>query len=132
MCMPSYPLLPNGWQNRFLLSFILSSSRNLFILGDFNCHHPLWDSRVTSDSRGEEVFDWVISSDLFPLNDPDTPILLHRSSPDISFAHSSLAPGRCYRTLILTKYQFLYLALSLRSFAPTSAPFLQFSKSSLG
>ena len=22
---------------------ILSSSRNLFILGDFNCHHPLWD-----------------------------------------------------------------------------------------
>ena len=23
---------------------ILPSSRNLFILGDFNCHHPLWDS----------------------------------------------------------------------------------------
>ena len=46
--------------------------------------------------RGEEVFDWVISSDLLPLNDPDTPILLHRSSgsrssPDISFAPSSLA-----------------------------------------
>ena len=45
---------------------------------------------------GEEVFDWVISSDLLPLNDPDTPTLLHcssgsRSSPDISFAPSSLA-----------------------------------------
>ena len=53
---------------------ILPSSRNLFILGDFNCHHPLWDSRGTSDPRGEEVFDWVISSDLLPLNDPDTPI----------------------------------------------------------
>ena len=66
-------------------------SRNLFILGDFNCHHPLWDSRGTSDPCGEEVFDWVISSDLLPLNDPDTPTLLHRSSgsrssPDISFA----------------------------------------------
>ena len=77
-------------------SSILPSSRNLFILGDFNCHHPLWDSRVTSDPRGEEVFDWVISSDLLHLNDPDTPTLLHRSfgsrsSPDISFAPSTLA-----------------------------------------
>ena len=75
---------------------IFPSSRNLFILGDFNCHHPLWDSRGTSDPRGEEVFDWVISSDLLPLNDPDTPTLLHRSSgsrssPDISFAPSTLA-----------------------------------------
>ena len=75
---------------------ILPSSRNLFILGHFNCCHPLLDSRGTSDSRGEEVFDWVISSDLLPLNDPDTPTLLHpssgsRSSPDISFAPSSLA-----------------------------------------
>ena len=75
---------------------ILPSSRNLFILGDFNCHHPLWDSRGTSDPRGEEVFDWVISSDLLPLNDRDTPTLLHRSSgsrssPDISFAPSTLA-----------------------------------------
>ena len=70
---------------------ILPSSRNLFILGDFNCHHPFWDSRGTSDPRGEEVFNWVISSDLLPLNDPDTPTLLHRSSPDISFAPPSLA-----------------------------------------
>ena len=72
------------------------SSRNLFILGDFNCHHSLWNLRDTCDCRREEVFDWVISSDLLPLNDPDTPTLLHhftgsRSSPDISFALSSLA-----------------------------------------
>ena len=33
-----------------------------------------------------------------------------------------LALGRCYRTLVLTTYQFFYLSLSLRSFAPTSAP----------
>ena len=67
------------------------SSRNLFILGNFNCHHPLWDSKGTSDSRREEVFNWAISSDLFPLNDPGIPTLLHRSSPDIFFAPSSLA-----------------------------------------
>ena len=75
---------------------ILSSSRNLFSLGDFNCHHPLWNSRGTSDPCGEEVFDWVISSDLLHLNDPDTPTILHRSSgscssPDISFVPSTLA-----------------------------------------
>ena len=85
----------DGRTNSFSPS-ILPSSRNLIILGDFNCHHSLWDSRATSDPRGEEVFDWVISSDLLPLNDPDTPTLLHRSSgsrssPDISFAPSFLA-----------------------------------------
>ena len=75
---------------------VLPSSRNLFILGDFNCHHPLWDLRGTYDHCGEEVFDWVISSALLPLNDPDTPTFLHRSSgsrssPDISFAPSTHA-----------------------------------------
>ena len=79
----------------FSLSILLSSI-NLFILGDFNCHHPLWDSRGTSDPREEEVFHWVISSDLLLLNDPNIPTLLHRSSgscssSDISFAPPSLA-----------------------------------------
>ena len=70
---------------------ILSSSRNLFILGDFNCHHPLWDLKGTSDPCGEEIFNWVISFDLLPLNDLDIPILLHCCSPDISFAPSFLS-----------------------------------------
>ena len=70
---------------------ILPFYRNLFIHGDFNCNHPFWDSRGTFDHHGEEVFDWVISSDLLPLNDSDTPTCLHRSSPDIFFAPSSLA-----------------------------------------
>ena len=89
----------NGRTDSFSPS-ILPSSRNLFILGHFNCHYPLWDSRGTSDPRREEVFNWVISSDLLPLNDCDTPTLLHRSSGsrsslDISFAPSSLALS-CY------------------------------------
>ena len=33
-----------------------------------------------------------------------------------------LAPGWCFRTWVLTIYQFFYLSLSLRSFAPTSVP----------
>ena len=46
--------------------------------------------------RGEEVFSWIIFSDLIPLNNPDIPTLfLHfsgsRSSTDNFFAPSSLA-----------------------------------------
>ena len=33
-----------------------------------------------------------------------------------------IAPGRCFRTWVLTTYQFFYLSLSLLSFAPTSVP----------
>ena len=71
---------------------ILPFSKNLFILRDFTCHHPLWDSRGTSDPRGEEVFDWVISSDLLPLDDGDTPSLLHLSSGSCSSSDISFAP----------------------------------------
>ena len=120
MCTPPYSLLPKGWQNRFLFS-----SRYLFLLGDFNCHHPLWDSRGTSDPRREEVVDWVISSDLLPLNDLDTPTLLHRSSPDISFAPSTLAFSCSWEVLQdlgSNHPPILLFVLSLRSFAPTSVP----------
>ena len=119
---------------------ILFSSINLFILGYFNCHHPLWDSKGISDPCKEEVVDWVISSDLLPLNDPETPTLLHRSSSsrsssDIFFAPSSLALScscEMLQTWVLTTYQFFYLSLFLRSFTPRASPFLQTSKISLG
>ena len=100
---------------------ILPSSRNLFILGDFNCHHPLWDSRVTSDPRGEEVFDWVTSSHSMTLTHPPFSIAPLLTSPLLLLLLLFLAPGRCFRTWVLTIYQF-YLSLSLRSFAPTSVP----------
>ena len=96
MCMPPIRSSPTDGRTDSFSPSILPSSRNLFILGYFNCHHPLWDSRGTFDPRREDVFNWVISSDLLPLNDLDTPTLLHcssgsRSSPDISFAPSTLA-----------------------------------------
>ena len=102
----------DGRSNSFSPS-ILPSSRNLFILGDFNCHHPLWDSRVTTDPRGEEVFDWVISSDLLPSMTLTHPLfsiaplavapLLTSSLPPLLLPF--LAPGRCSRTEALTTYQ---------------------------
>ena len=106
------------------------SSRNLFILGDINCHHPLWDSRVTSDPLGKKYptgSSPLISSPSMTLRHPlfsisplaGAPLL---TSPLLPLLLPFLAPGRCYRTLVLTTYQFFYLSLSLWSFAPMSAP----------
>ena len=97
---------------------------------NFNCHHPLWDSRVTTDPHGEEVFDWVISSDLLPLNNPDTPTLLHhssgsRSSPAITFAPSSLALSCFWEVLqdLGSNHLPIFLSLSLfPAFRPNERP----------
>ena len=42
--------------------------------------------------------------------------------PLLLFLLPFLAPGRCFRTLVLTTYQFFYLFLSLRLIVPTSVP----------
>ena len=54
------------------------------------------------------------------------------TSPLLPFLLPFPAPGRCYRTWVLTIYQFLYLSLSLRSFAPTSVPLLSIFKKLAG
>ena len=86
--------------------FILPSSRNLFIQGDFNCHHPLWDSRVTSDPHGEKVFDWVISSDLLPLVSEDRMFRslsrFFRSLPQgVVYPESSSNRSRTFQLLLI-------------------------------
>ena len=118
---------PSDGRTDYFSPSILFSSRNLFILGDFNFHRTFWDSRGTSDLRREEVFDWVgllifspsmtltylpffIALAVAPLL---TLLLLLPLSP-------FPVPGRCFRTWFLITYQFFYLSLSLWSFAPTS------------
>ena len=49
-------------------------------------------------------------------------VALPLTSPLLPPLLPSPAPGRCYRTWVLTIYQFFYLSLSLQSFAPTSVP----------
>ena len=91
-----YSLLLNGWQNQFLLtlhSFLVQKSLHS---GGLQLPSPPLGLKRYSDPCGEEVFGWVISSDLLPFNHPDTLTLLHRSSgscssPDIVFAPFSLA-----------------------------------------
>ena len=92
--------------------FFSPSSRNHFILGDFNCHHTLWDSKDTSDPRGKKVFDWVISSDLLPsmnLTYPHSSIALLEVASSLRFLllpalSPSLAQRRCFRTWVFITY----------------------------
>ena len=82
----------------------LSFPPDFFILGKLNCHHPFWNSKGTSNPCGEEVFNWVISSDFLPLNDLSIPTLLYSSSTshsfsDIFFASSSPAVSCLWEVL---------------------------------
>ena len=83
---------------------IFPNSPDTFILGDFNAHDPTWDSLISPNPPGNDLFCWITSSGLEFLNDPASPTLLHhstgsRSSPDISLAPTSFAPHCEWRTL---------------------------------
>ena len=110
----------NGRSDSFSPS-ILSSPRNLFILGDFNCHHRLWDSRVTSDPRGEEVFDWVISSPSMTLTHPLFFIAPLLTNP---FAPSSLVLSCSWEVLqdLGSDHLPILLSIPLSGLSPQQAP----------
>ena len=105
---------------------ILPSSKNLFILGDFNCHHPLWDSRVTfarhlpGSSPLTSTPSMTLTHPLFSIAHLAVAPLL--TSPLLPLLLPFLAPGRCYRTLVMTTYQFFYLSLSFSGLSPQRAP----------
>ena len=64
----------------------------------------------------------LTSSPLMTLTHPPFSIAPLLTSPLFSFLLPFPAPGRCFRTWVLTTYQFFYLSLSLQPFAPTSIP----------
>ena len=93
---PPYLLLPDRRQNQLLFSLHSSFLQKSFYSRGLQLPSLPVALKRTSNRCGEEVFNRVVSSDLLPLNDPDTTTLLHhstgsRSSPDYSFAPSSLA-----------------------------------------
>ena len=128
---------PTDGKTDFFSPSILPSSTNLFLLWDFNCHHLLRNSRGTSVPRREKVFDWFNYSDLLPLNHPDIPTILHRSSgsrssPDIFFAPSFLALSFTWEVLqdLGSDHLPILLSVSLSPvFRPNKRPpFFNFQK----
>ena len=84
--------------------FLLSSSPTTYIFSDFNCHHSSWESHSPENQLGKDLFDWLLSSDLLPLSNPDHHTFLHRttgnrSSTDLSLASTPMAFKRTWQTL---------------------------------
>ena len=78
------------------LPFFLPSSSTTYIFGDFNSHHSSWDSHSPKDRSGKDLFDWLLSSDLLPISNPEHYTLLHRATgnrsyPDLSLIHAQIA-----------------------------------------
>ena len=90
--------------------FLLPSSPTTYIFGDFNNHHSSWDSHSPEDQSGKELFDWLLSSDLLPLNNPEHhTLLLHhatrnRSSPDVSLVPAQIA-SKCTWCMVYLSLQ---------------------------
>ena len=98
--------------------------------GDFNCHHPSGTQESLPAPAGKKYLtglSLLTSSPSMTMTHPlfsiaplaVAPLL---TSPLLPLLLPFLAPGRCFRTWVLTTYQFFYPSLSLRSFAPTSVP----------
>ena len=60
--------------------FLLPSSPTTYIFGDFNSHHSSWNSHLPEDQSGKDLFDWLLSSNLLPLNNPEHHTILHRAT----------------------------------------------------
>ena len=61
--------------------FLLPLSPITYVFGDFNNHTSSWESHSPEDQSGKDLFDWLVSSDLSPINSPEHhTLLLHRKS----------------------------------------------------
>ena len=120
MCTPPPPPYSTDDRTESFSPSILPFSRNHFILGDFICHQPLWGSRGTSNPAERKY-----STGSSPQTSSPSMTLTHPffyiaplavapplTSPLLPLLSLFLAPGRCFRTWVLTTYQFYDLSLS--------------------
>ena len=67
-----------------------NQSPTTYIFGDFNCHHSSCDSHTPEDQSGKDLFDWLHSSDLLPLNNCQHHTLPHDISHPPSFNYNNV------------------------------------------
>ena len=128
--MPPYLLLPNEWQTDSFLPPSFPPPENSSFWGTSIAITPSGIQRGTSDPcrrkylTGSFLLTSSPSMTLTHLLFSIAPlaVALPLTSPLLPPLFPFPAAGRCYRTWVLTTYQFFYLFLSLRSFAPTSVP----------
>ena len=93
----------SDFRSKSVSTFLLLSYPTTYIFVDFNGHHSCWDSHSPEDQSGKDLFDWLLSSNLLPLNNPKHHTLLHsatgnRPSPDLSLVPAQIASKCTWRT----------------------------------
>lgn len=74
--------------------------QNSILVGDLNAHHPLWDTRIAQDQRGEDLLDEIDTSNYGIIN-LDTPTRIvgdTQSSPDLTIVCTPLLPYVSWNT----------------------------------
>ena len=136
---PIRPSSTDGRTDTFSPS-ILPSFRNLFILGTSIAITLSGTQEVFPTTAGRK---YAIGSSLLtsfpsmtlthpPFSIAPLAVVLPLTFPLLPPLLLFIAPGKCFRTWVVITYQFSYLSLSLRPFAPTSVPFFQFLENPLG
>ncbi len=73
----------------------LQTGHLIFLGGYLNAHSPLWNTYQPSDTRGEQLGEWVITHSATVLNDGSATLLNRAtgglSSPDVSLVHPFFA-----------------------------------------
>ena len=103
----------------------LPSSRNPLFGGTSIAFNPFGTQQVFPTPMGRKYAtrsSLLTSSPSMTLTHPPFSIAPLLTSPLLPLLLPFLAPGRCFRTWVLTIYQFFYLSISLRPIAPTSVP----------
>ena len=62
------PCSSNGQDAKNVATEIIPVTDNSLIVGDFNCHAPLWDQNIPTDQRGDAIENWLSAEDLTTLN----------------------------------------------------------------
>ena len=131
MCTFPYLLFTDRWKNRLLLfppffplpeislfwgtSIAITPSGTQGVLPT-----PAGRKYSTGSSHLTSSRSMTLTHPLFSIAPLAVAPLL--TSPLLLLLLPCLAPGRCFRTWVLTIYQFFYLSLYLRSIVPTSVP----------
>lgn len=76
--------------------FKIHPQKNTIIMGDFNIHHPLWESLASISSEGEELMDWMDEHQMELLNIPGEgtfyrPHMSHATVIDLTFASGAMS-----------------------------------------
>ena len=109
----------NGYQSS--IEYLLTTP-DTPILGDFNAHHPPWNSRST-DTRGRKMTDSINGSDYGILNwDSPTrvPPNAEPSSPDVSLASASVITSCSWQTLLTLSSDHLPILIRLQMKTPSN------------